>query len=71
MLLSSRILHSTLLWDILNKKERSAPAVYSFTTKCVTLVRLKIIAAPMVTINAIAGINYCVGSLLDIFITDR
>lgn len=34
-------------------------------------VRLKIIAASMATINAIAGINYCAGSLLDIFITAR
>lgn len=48
---------------------KSTGSIASFTTKRVTAVRLKIIAASMATINAIAGINYCGGSLLDIFIT--
>lgn len=50
---------------------KSTGSIASFTTKRVTAVRLKIIAASMATINAIAGINYCGGSLLDIFITAR
>lgn len=50
---------------------KSIGSIADFTTKCVTAVRLKIIAASMATINAIAGINYCGGSLLDIFITAR
>jgi len=46
---------------------KSIGSIASFTMKRVTAIHLKIIAASMATINAIAGINYCGDSLLDIF----
>lgn len=60
---------TSVLHGILGRK--STGSIAGFTTKRVTAVRLKIIAASIATINAIARINYCGGSLLDIFITAR